>query len=35
VKTTVSTSMNVYDILNCESLILTRSAVESIQEVFA
>ncbi|MBN2878982.1 MAG: 50S ribosomal protein L4 [Clostridia bacterium] len=35
VKTTISTSMNVYDILNCESLILTRTAVESIQEVFA
>ncbi|MEX1376604.1 MAG: 50S ribosomal protein L4 [Eubacteriales bacterium] len=33
--TTVSTSMNVYDIMNHDSLILTRSAVESIQEVFA
>jgi len=35
VRTTVSTSMNVYDIMNHDSLILTRSAVESIQEVFA
>jgi len=35
VATTVSTSMNVYDIMNHDSLILTRSAVESIQEVFA
>lgn len=35
VLTTVSTSMNVYDIMNHDSLILTRSAVESIQEVFA
>ena len=33
--TTISTSMNVYDIMNHDSLILTRSAVESIQEVFA
>lgn len=35
VLTTVSTSMNVYDIMNHDSLIITRSAVESIQEVFA
>ena len=35
VQTTVSTSMNVYDIMNNDSLVLTRSAVESIQEVFA
>lgn len=35
VNTTVSTSINVYDILNCDTLVLTRSAVESIQEVFA
>ncbi len=35
VQTTVSTSINVYDIMNSDSLIITRSAVESIQEVFA
>lgn len=33
--TAVSTSINVYDIMNHDSLIITRSAVESIQEVFA
>jgi large subunit ribosomal protein L4 len=35
VETTVSTSMNVYDIMNHDSLVITRAAVENIQEVFA
>lgn len=35
VMTTISTSMNVYDIMNHDALIMTRSAVEAIQEVFA
>lgn len=35
VMTTLSTAMNVYDIMNHDALIMTRSAVENIQEVFA
>lgn len=35
VKTTVYNAVNVYDILNCDKLIVAREAVESIKEVYA
>ena len=34
VKTTVYNSINVYDILNCDKLILAKDAAEKIQEVY-
>ena len=35
VKTTQHNSLSVYDILNCDSLIVARDAVEKIEEVYA
>ena len=35
VKTTVSNSLNVYDILNCNTFVVAQGAVEKIQEVYA
>ena len=35
VKTTVSNSLNVYDILNCDTFVVAQGAVEKIQEVYA
>ena len=35
VKTTVYNSINVYDILNCDKLVLAKGAAEKIQEVYA
>ena len=35
VKTTVYNSINVYDILNCDKLVLAKDAAEKIQEVYA
>lgn len=34
VKTTLVNTLNVYDILNCERLILTKEAVEKVEEVY-
>ena len=34
-KTISATQLNVYDILNCEKVFLTKDAVETIQEVYA
>jgi large subunit ribosomal protein L4 len=34
VKTTVYNSINVYDILNCDKLVLAKGAAEKIQEVY-
>ena len=34
VKTTVYNSINVYDILNCDKLVLAKAAAEKIQEVY-
>ena len=35
VKTAPTNNINVYDVLNCEKLILTKSAVQKIEEVYA
>ena len=35
VKTTVYNSINTYDILNCDTLIVSKAAVEKIEEVYA
>ena len=35
VKTTVTCAINVYDILNCDSLVMAKEAVEKIEEVYA
>ena len=35
VKTTVTCAINVYDILNCNSLVMAKEAVEKIEEVYA
>ena len=35
VKTTVYNAINVYDILNCDKLIIAKGAVEKIEEVYA
>ena len=35
VKVTLCTSLNVYDILNCDSFVVAKAAVEKIQEVYA
>ncbi len=35
VKTTLCTTLNVYDILNCDALIAGKEAVEKIEEVYA
>jgi large subunit ribosomal protein L4 len=35
VKTTLANTLNVYDILNCGRLILTKGAVEKVEEVYA
>lgn len=35
VKTTQANTLNVYDILNCEKLIMVKGAVEKIEEVYA
>ena len=35
VKTVVCNSLNVYDILNCDTFIVARAAVEKIEEVYA
>ncbi|MGI6238294.1 MAG: 50S ribosomal protein L4 [Christensenellales bacterium] len=35
VKTTFVGSLNVYDILNCDKLIIAKDAVESVEEVYA
>ena len=35
VKTTMSGSINVYDILNYDSLVITKDAVAAIEEVYA
>ncbi len=35
VKTTVYNSINVYDLLNCDTLIIAKGAVEKIEEVYA
>jgi large subunit ribosomal protein L4 len=34
VKTTVYNAINVYDILNCDKLVLAKGAAEKIQEVY-
>ena len=34
VKTTVTCAINVYDILNCDSLVMAKEAVEKIEEVY-
>jgi len=35
VKTTLSTTLSVYDILNCQKLVAAKEAVEKIEEVYA
>ncbi len=35
VKTTLANNLNVYDILNCTSLVIAKPAVEKIEEVYA
>jgi len=35
VKTTQSTTLNVYDILNAEKLVMTVDAVKKLEEVYA
>ena len=35
VKTTVYNTVNTYDVLNCNTLVMAKSAVEKIQEVYA
>ncbi len=35
VKTTLVSTLNVYDILNCNSIVVLKSAVEKIEEVYA
>ena len=35
VKTLVTRALNVYDLLNCESIVTTRDGVEAIEEVLA
>ncbi len=35
VKTTQANTLNVYDILNCEKLVMVKGAVEKIEEVYA
>ncbi|MBP3437148.1 MAG: 50S ribosomal protein L4 [Clostridia bacterium] len=35
VKTTVANSLNVYDILNCDTFVMAQGAAEKIQEVYA
>ena len=35
VKTAPTNNINVYDVLNCEKLVLTKSAVQKIEEVYA
>ena len=35
VKTAVYNALNTYDVLNCNTFIVDKSAVEKIQEVFA
>jgi large subunit ribosomal protein L4 len=35
VKTTVHNAISVYDVLNCDTLIVAKGAVEKIEEVYA
>lgn len=35
VKTTIVGSLNVYDMLNCDKIVIVKSAVEKLQEVYA
>ncbi|MBE7014294.1 MAG: 50S ribosomal protein L4 [Ruminococcaceae bacterium] len=35
VKTTLSTSLNTYDVLNCEQFVITLDAVKKLEEVYA
>ena len=35
VKTTLVSTLNVYDILNCDSLVVLKDAVSKIEEVYA
>ena len=35
VKTTVYNAVNVYDVLNCNTLVFAQAAVEKIEEVYA
>jgi len=35
VKTTLSTTLNVYDILNCDNFVIVKDAVANIEEVYA
>lgn len=35
VNTTIAPTLNVYDILNCEKLVMTEAAVRKVEEVFA
>ena len=35
VKTTVTCAINAYDILNCNTLVIAKEAVEKIEEVYA
>ena len=35
IKTTLATTLNVYDVMKYETVVTTKAAVESIQEVYA